>query len=479
MNNGLNVRYGLFTAICMVVGIVIGSGVFFKAQTIMQITNGNLLLGIFAWIIGGLIMLVCILAFSNMSQKYSKVNGIIDYAEEIISKKYAYYLGWFLTFIYYPSLTSVLAWLSAKYTLTFITRVNPSFPLLIPASQGGTENSPECLILMFVFLCLAYATNTLSPALAGKLQTSTTIIKMIPLILMAVIGSIYGLLNDTLIQNFNNTSVIQFSSGVFGENISILQSISTNPLFASVCSTAFAYDGWIIATTINAELRNPKKTLPRAMIIGSVIIILTYIFYYIGLAGCASAEQLIKSGATIAFINIFGNFFGNILNLFVAISCLGALNGLMLGSIRGMYSLSSRCSGKVFDTFTSVDTKTNIPGNSSVMGLLVIVLWAAYYYIANVSGNGRAWFGRFCFDSSEIPIISIYAFYIPIFFMWIKKSKKENFINRFILPNLAILGSCFMISACIISHKLDNLYYLIVFSAIMFLGKICKPENFK
>lgn len=75
MNNKLERKYGLFTAICMVVGIVIGSGVFFKAQTILQITNGDMPLGVIAWLIGGAIMLACILTFAGMSQKYEKVNG--------------------------------------------------------------------------------------------------------------------------------------------------------------------------------------------------------------------------------------------------------------------------------------------------------------------------------------------------------------------------------------------------------------------
>ena len=95
MNNKLERKYGLFTAICMVVGIVIGSGVFFKAQTILQKTEGDLGLGIVAWIIGGCIMLSCILAFSVMAQKYEKVNGVVDYAEATVGSRYAYYIGWF------------------------------------------------------------------------------------------------------------------------------------------------------------------------------------------------------------------------------------------------------------------------------------------------------------------------------------------------------------------------------------------------
>lgn len=85
MDNKLEKKYGLFTAICLVVGIVIGSGVFFKAQTILQKTNGDMPLGIAAWAIGGLIMIVCILAFANMAQKYEKVNGVVDYAEALVA----------------------------------------------------------------------------------------------------------------------------------------------------------------------------------------------------------------------------------------------------------------------------------------------------------------------------------------------------------------------------------------------------------
>ena len=100
MENGLHKKYGLVTAICMVVGIVIGSGVFFKAQTILQKTEGNMSLGIMAWLIGGIVMLCCICAFAIMATKYEKVNGIVDYAEATVGGKYGYIVGWFMALIY-------------------------------------------------------------------------------------------------------------------------------------------------------------------------------------------------------------------------------------------------------------------------------------------------------------------------------------------------------------------------------------------
>ena len=111
----LNRKFGLFTAICMVVGTVIGSGIFFKAQNVLIATEGNLPIGIAAWLISGLIMIICSLQFAMMATKYEKVNGVVDYAEATCGKGYGYYLAWFMVNIYYPGMTSVLAWVSARY----------------------------------------------------------------------------------------------------------------------------------------------------------------------------------------------------------------------------------------------------------------------------------------------------------------------------------------------------------------------------
>jgi len=453
MSNQLERKYGLFTAICMVVGIVIGSGVFFKTQTILTKTGGNMPLGILAWIIGGMIMLVCLLTFSFMSQKYERVNGIVDYAEATMGSRYGYCMGWFTATIYFPGMTSCLAWVSARYTFEFITSAFPGFPMVIPADQGGCIIGPECLALTLFYLCAIYALNTLSPKLAGKMQTSTTIIKMIPLALMAVVGLIVGLVSGTLRENF--VTVAQVSE------------VSSSPLFASVCATAFAYEGWIIATSINTEIKDSKKNLPKALVIGGLIIIATYLFYYIGAAGGASNQDLIDKGATIAFTNIFGSFLGNVLNLFIVISCLGTTNGLMLACSRGMYGLAARGEGPNPEVLSQVDKTTNMPHNSSIFALLVTAAWLLYFYLSNLAGT---WSGPFVFDSTELPIITIYLMYIPIFIQWMRKEKDESVIRRFVFPILALCGSVFMVIACIFGHRWGCFWYAIVFAVVMAIG---------
>ncbi len=460
MPNKLERKYGLFTAVCMVAGIVIGSGVFFKAQTILEKTGGNMPLGILAWILGGAIMMACLLTFSFMGQKYEKVNGIVDYAEATVGKRYGYLMGWFIATVYYPAMTSVLCWVTARYTMEFAVSVNPSLPLIIPAAQGGCIIGPECMALSLFVMCFAYAVNALSPKLAGKFQTSTTVIKLIPLALMAVVGILYGLVSGTLTANF--------------QTVAAVSDVSDSPLFAAICATAFAYEGWIIATSINAEIKDSRKNLPKALVIGGIIIVATYLFYYIGVAGGASNQDLIDNGATVAFTNIFGGALGNILKLFIAISCFGTVNGLMLACCRGFYAVAARGEGPKPALFAQLDERTNMPNNSSIIGLLLIGGWFLYFFSSNLAGT---WSGAFVFDSSELPIITIYLMYLPILVQWMRKETDQSPVRRFVLPILAICGSIFMVIASIFSHGIGCVWYLIVFAAVMILGMMLNRKR--
>jgi len=121
-----------------------------------------------------------------------------------------------------------------------------------------------------------------------------------------------------------------------------------------------------------------------------------------------------------------------------------------------------------------------MPYNSAIVGLVACSAWLFYFYAANLNPI----FGFFNFDSSELPIITIYAFYIPVFVMFIKKHGKENFVKNTLLPILGIIASAFMVFAALWSHGItkyldakDNGYfsfpvlaYLIVFVVILAIG---------
>jgi APA family basic amino acid/polyamine antiporter len=272
---------------------------------------------------------------------------------------------------------------------------------------------------------------------------------------MAVVGIVAGLANGMVQRNF--TTIVQ-------------EVAPSTALFTAVVATAFAYEGWIVATSINAELRNSRKNLPIALVAGTFLVMAVYILYYIGLSGAVTNETLMaggQEGAKLAFQTMFSNVAGTLIFVFVIISCLGTLNGLMVGCTRGMYSIAVRGEGPRPDVFVQVDKATNMPTNSSIIGLLLAGVWLVFFYGANLT---KPWFGFFCFDSSELPIVTIYAMYIPIFLMLMKKEKDLPAFKRFVAPALSIVGSVFMIVAAVFAHRMAVVAYLIVFSAVMGVG---------
>jgi len=448
MENGLEKKYGLPTAICMVVGIVIGSGVFFKAEAVLVQTGGNMPLGILAWLIVGAIMIVCSYVFATMATRYEKANGVVDYAEATVGKRYAHLIGWFMGTIYTPALTSVLAWVSARY-----------FSVLV----GWDITGGSCLVLACFFLCADYALNALSPRIAGKFQVSTTVIKMVPLLLMGVVGVVVGLVNGQMAQNFATVSAATVSSG--------------EGLMKAAVAVAFAYEGWVLATSINAELRDAKRNLPRALVLGSFIVVITYILYYIGLNGAVTTEELMASGqaaAKMAYQRVFGEAAGTVVFVLIVISCLGTLNGLMLANCRCFYALAARGQGPKPEMFRQVDPVTNMPNNSAILSLLFAAFWLLYFYGANLTAG---WFGPFCFDSSELPIITLYGMYIAMFIQFMRKERTLGAFKRFVMPALGLCGCGFMVYAAFAGYGVKVFYYLVVYAVFMLVGGFFYRKN--
>lgn len=446
MERDLTKKYGLPTAVAMVIGIVIGSGIFFKAEKILNATGGDLKTGILAWLIGGLIAVASACCFAVMATRYERVGGVVDYSEATVGPKYAYYLGWFLASIYYPCLTSCLAWVSARYTCVLL-----GYDIV-----GG-----QCMTITMFYLVMIYFINAVAPKLAGKLQISLTVIKLVPILLMAVVGTIVGLRTGMTAQNFAQVTV--------GTAVEY-------PLFAALAATSFAYEGWIIATTINAELKNAKRNLPLALVFGVGAITLIYLFYYIGIAGAVPNQVMMDSGeqgARMAYSSIFGNIAGTGLFVFVVLSCLGTCNGLMMGCARGFYAIAARGLGPAPKMMSQLDGHTNMPNNAAALGLLMCGFWGAYFYFGTLLNA----LGPFRFDSSEIPIITLYAMYIPMYLCFMAKVKDENGLRRFVIPGLACIGAAFMVAAAILSYRMDCIYYLLIFAIIMGVGAIFSKKK--
>lgn len=440
----LTPKYGLWTAVAMIVGIVIGSGIFFKADDVLVASGGSLPIALLAWLIGGLIMVVSVFSFSFAAEKVSKSNGLVDYVEAGFGSKVGYYVGWYLTWVYYPTLVGVLAWVSGLYST-----------VLFQLAEGDPSNATSTWIFAGSYMLGAFALNYFSPKLAGHFQVSAMVIKLIPISLVAVVGTFAGVLNGVTLTNFVEAAQVVTQDG--------------GGLAIAVLATAFAYDGWIAVTTINGELKDARRNLPKAFIISSAIIIGAYMLYNLGLSSVISNQVFVDQGngaISTAVNTLFGGFAGAALTVFVVISCLGTLNGLTLGATRGLYSIAVRNKGFAPDVFTQVNVRSNSPMASTIGGLVISLVWAIVWF-----GNFQGWWGGFL-DTSELPIAMIYAIFILVY-VWIMKDFKDaGIVKRFVFPLLATAGSVYFVFAAV--QKPLFLVFLGIVVAVMLLAVVAE-----
>lgn len=437
MENTLEKKYGLSTAIAMVVGVVIGSGVFFKADDVLKMTNGNLLIALCAWGLGAFAMIFGALVFAEFAQRIEKSNGIVDYSEMAYGKKFGYLVGWFKGVLYYAPLSAILAWVASLYTMILLGSDNPT-------------NSTMTWVLTATYLTVTFVINYFSPVLAGKLQVGTTVIKLIPLTLVAIVGSISGLMNGVTMSNFSSAAASVGSS--------------SGTLATAVVATAFAYEGWIAAVTINSEIKDSKRNLPRALVIGTFVVFCVYVLYFLGIASVLPTETIVAEGdnaVRLATSQLFGPVASTILTLFVVVSCLGTLNGLVLSCIRIPYSLAIRNQGPMPKLLKIVDPKFNMPTYSVLFSAALSVMYSVLWYCSL-----NETFGRYI-GLDEIPIVLIYGLYIFLYVWYIKEFTDLGFMKRFVLPIGAILGALVILYGGITNPSV-GLYLLISVAVILF-----------
>ena len=276
---------------------------------------------------------------------------------------------------------------------------------------------------------------------------------------MAIVGTTVGIFSGDLMQSSEVSTV-----SVTGE--------SAGGILGAVVAFAFAFEGWIFATCINSELKDAKKNLPRALFFGAIVIIAVYLGYFIGIFATLTPDEILASEnlPKDAFTALFGNqIFGTVAYVFVVISCLGTMNGLVLASCRGIYSVAVRGEGPVPEYFSKINPKFNMPIRSSVFGLVMVFIWLLQWQIGFINGD----LPRFIsFENDELPIICFYACCIPIFIYIMKECRDLGFVKRFVIPSLASAAAIFMVFAAVYKYRLEALNYLLVFTVIMAVGML-------
>lgn len=422
MNSEVKKQYGLWTGIAMVIGIVIGSGVFIKADDVLKQSGGDLKLSLLAWFVGGLIMVASGFCFAVFATKVTKFNGVIDYVEVATNKKIGYGLGWLVSTFYYPIIASIVTLIAGNY---FLSLFGSDIPM----------NSWQNILFSVTVITLMTVVNYLSPIISSKFQISTTVIKLIPIFIIAIVGLFAGLIVGEEVGILNAfTNSAKPSDGTsyvknFGEAVKI---------------TAFAYEGWVCATAINAELKDSKKNLPRALTGGTIAVLLIYFVYYISLSSILGNDGTINAGDSApvqALGKVFGSAGGVIFTIFIIISCLGTVNGLIISSCRGMYTLSCRGYGPYPEKFSKLGKNQSVSLLSTIYGYVFILIMLAIWCLA-IKG---VWLFKYLGGMDSTICALIYGVYITMYIHIMVKFKDLDVFRRFVMPIIAIIGSLFFV----------------------------------
>jgi APA family basic amino acid/polyamine antiporter len=282
------------------------------------------------------------------------------------------------------------------------------------------------------------------------------VIKLVPLILIAIVGLFVGLFNGATVTSFTTpaTTVAQTGTG----------------LAAAVAVTAFAYDGWITALSITQELVDTKKNLSRALIGGTLIVVTLYLLFFVGLAGVITNDEAISLAGSLdtsilAAERLFGTLFGPIVSVFILISVLGTLNGLTLGAVRGMYQISAKGVGPAKKLFVKLG-KRDQPIASGLFSFGCAIFFGIIWY-----GNFQGYWGGFM-DTSVLPIVFLYGAFILVYLDIIRHFTEEGVVKRFVIPSLAILGALYMIYGAFTSSPVMFFYFSIIVAVILLVGHL-------
>ena len=318
---------------------MIGSGIFLLPSSLAEYGG----ISIIGWIVSATGGLILAKVFSELGKRFPQTGGPYTFAKQGFGDFPAFLVAWG----YWISICCT----NAAITVTMLSYLSIFFPIL-------NEVPIVAAIAGLVTIWLLTYINSRGVKEAGWVQLVTTILKLVPLFLIALVGSFY--LELAHFQPFNLSSESSLSA-----------------ITATTTLTLFAYLGIESATIPADNIADPEKNIPRATIIGTLVATFAYILGSIAVMGLIPPETLAKSTAPFAdaAVTIWGEGVRNWVALGITISTFGALNGWIMMQGQIPYAAArDRLFPKVFGEISTRQTPTKglILSSMLVSGLMLM-----------------------------------------------------------------------------------------------------------
>ncbi|KAI6190712.1 Amino acid permease [Aphelenchoides bicaudatus] len=427
---GLRKTLGLWNGVSIIVGSIIGSGIFI-APTGVQIEAGSVGISLLVWLISGIFAALGAWSYAELGTLIRKSGGDYAYIHEAFGPFIAFIRFWIEAIVVRPVSALIVA-------LTFATYMLKPF---YPDSELPPYSTEILAVGLIVFLT---AINCASVRLSTLIQDTFTIAKVFALIMIILTGGFF------LIRGRE-------------ENLASFQNIwansTTDPGKISLAfySGLFAYQGWNYLNFIVEELQNPKRDLPLAIIISCVSVTIIYVLTNVALYTVISPAEMITSKAVaLDFANRVYGPLAFLMPVFIACSTLGSANGVIFTSSRLFY-VGAR-EGQMPEVLTMVNHKTATP----IPAVLVTGLLSLAYL--GLSSNVYS-----LINYIQISYWLAIAFAIAsLFYFRIKMPDATRPIKVFLgTPIIFFIGCLFLVFVPIVGNPLETTIGLgIMFTAI-------------
>ncbi len=399
---GLKKELGYFSLTNIVVGDMIGAGIFTTSGLLLaQLHDPKLLL--ILWCIGGLVALCGALSYSELGANFPRAGGDYAFLSELFSPLAGFLTGWvsFLVGFSAPVAASSLAFSE------YVMRTMPG-----GAGPEQIELSKKAIAIgiILVFTLIHY----FGLRSGSRVQNLLTLLKVGLILVLVVTGFLFG---EGSFEHFR----VQLSGAA--------EKADLKSIGLALMWIMFAYSGWNASTYVGSEVMNPVKNIPRSLITGTLFVTLIYVLLntlYIYAVPAEEMKNVISIGGLTAN-NLFNRSLDQFFSIFIAVILLSAISVLIIIGPRVYYAMAT--SGHFFQVAKRIN-RSNVPGISILMqsGLAIIfVLSGTFAQIITVLS----------FSLGIFPILAV----LGIFKLRMKRGSVRKMTGYPFAPGLFILFS--------------------------------------
>jgi APA family basic amino acid/polyamine antiporter len=401
---------GLTSATMLVMGSMIGSGIFIvSAEISREVASPALLIA--AWIVTGFLTITGALTYGELAAMMPRAGGQYVYLRESLGPLWGFLYGWTLFLVIQTGTIAAVGVAFGKFLGIFWPAISSTHWILRfgrvptfavgPMTLGGMDVGLNTQNLAAILLVIAFSIINIFGVKTGAIiQNIFTTAKISALLGLVFFGIFLGRNAHAIAANFganfwHNASLGALHNVTAGAGATVLVSTLTVLAIAQVGSL-FSADAWNNVTFTAGEVKNPSRNLPLSLALGTGVVIALYIacnFIYLSalpLAGSPTGTTLVERGiqfaredrvATAVMTQMFGSIGGALMAVAIMVSTIGCCNGLILAGARVYYAMAK--DGLFFRSVARLHPRYKTPAIS----LMVQMLWTALLCISGSYGQ--------------------------------------------------------------------------------------------